>query len=291
MSVMSDIKKDARKSGIEIASEEETKLQGILNRMFYVQEKNIEEETKFVEMVMTRGLESQERVGLHASAITKGTDDTFCVREQVLSLLFKQNQNNNIPINLMRIFEEGNAIHEKWQRLFIRAGYADAFQCDKTKYNEHYMISYTPDVEVFIPEVYPDDELICEIKSMNSNAYVRQSKHTEGQKQLMWYLHLEGKEKGFVLADNKNTQDFRVEMVDYDHDLAKPFISRAERVLEGYHDFLLGSSLPKRIGVLSAKDGKCKQCVMHDACFNMGMKRIPVNDTVEQLLLERDKEW
>lgn len=286
MSILSDIKKESKAAGISIGTEEETKLQTICNRMFYIEQKNVKEETKFVEMVMTRGLETQERVGLHASAITKGTDKQFCVREQVLSLLYKQNQSNNIPVNLKRIFEEGNAVHEKWQRLFIRAGYADAIQCDQTKYHKEYMISYTPDLEVFIPEVYPDDELIGEIKSMNSNSYVKQERHTEGTKQLLWYLHLEGKEKGFVLADNKNNQDFRIEIVNYDLDKVKPFIRRSESVVEAYQSFCCGASLPKRLATNDTT--KCKQCSMHDACFNMGIGRIPISEKVKQILLERD---
>ena len=45
---------------------------------------------------------------------------------QVLSLIYRQLQGEQLPVGLMRIFEEGNAIHEKWQRLFIRAGYSKA---------------------------------------------------------------------------------------------------------------------------------------------------------------------
>ena len=115
MGIISNIKKDALRNGSKVQTSEAAKLEGILNKMFYL-EKNIEEETEFVKQVMTRGLESQERVGLHASAMIV-SDNQFCVRQQVLSLCYKQLQGQQISIGLKRIFEEGNAIHEKWQRM------------------------------------------------------------------------------------------------------------------------------------------------------------------------------
>ena len=118
MGLIDDIKKEASGNGTKIQSSEAARLEKILNNLFYLP-KDIEEETKFVKMVMTRGMESQERVGLHASAMLV-SENNFCMRSQVLSLLYKQLQGKQIQVGLMRIFEEGNAIHEKWQRLFIR---------------------------------------------------------------------------------------------------------------------------------------------------------------------------
>ena len=118
MGLLDEIKKNATQTGTKIQTSEAAQLEKILNKMFYL-EKNIDEEVAFVKQVMTRGLENQERVGLHASAIIV-SDKQFCTRQQVLSLLYKQLQGEQIPIGLKRIFEEGNAIHEKWQRMFIR---------------------------------------------------------------------------------------------------------------------------------------------------------------------------
>lgn len=274
MGLLSDIKKEAQGKGINIASIYEQQIERICNNMFYT-DKNVEDETKFVEMVMTRGAETQERVGLHASAITKGSDAEFCYREHVLSLLYKQNQSDNVPVKLKRIFEEGNAIHEKWQRLFIRNGYAEWYDCDNTQYHHEYMISFTPDIICYMPIVYDRGEMLVEVKSMNDWAYSKQATHAEGQKQLMWYLHLAGKQKGFVLADNKNTQEFRIEAVDYDEERVKPYIERAENIMYEYHNHLGGSPLPPQRDDMDVK--KCKQCSMHDACKNVGMGRIPIN--------------
>ncbi len=232
MGLLKQIKKDAMGNRTKIQDAPSRELEQLLNRLFYLP-KNIDEETAFVKHVMTRGLEQQERVGLHASALI-ASDNKFCVREQVLSLIYRQNQGEQFHVGLLRIFEEGNAIHEKWQRLFIRGGYAKALDCDTSRMNKDYMISFTPDIIATIPEV-SDEPMVVEIKSMNSFAYKKQARHVSGQKQLQWYLYLTGLNKGFVLAESKNDQEFRVELVDYDKEEVIPMIERAEETKYNYN--------------------------------------------------------
>lgn len=155
--------------------------------MFYT-EHDIEEETKFIHQVMTRGLESQERVGLHASSLIVG-DKVWCTRQEVLSLLYKQVQKENTSIGLLRIFEEGNAIHEKWQRLLIRAGYGKAKTMDRTRFNTEYEVSYTPDIVCRIPEFF-DGVMVGEIKSVNSFSFKKMTEHPSAKKQLQLYMFL-----------------------------------------------------------------------------------------------------
>ena len=105
MGLMDEIKREALGNGTKIQSSDAAQLEKIFNRMFYL-DKNIEEETKFVNQLMTRGLGTTERYGLHASAMIV-SDNKFCVRQQVLSLLYKQRQGEQTQVGLMRIFEEG----------------------------------------------------------------------------------------------------------------------------------------------------------------------------------------
>src|SRR5690554_4867812 len=116
---MSNLIKDLKNQskGIKIDSEQLV-IEQTLNKLFYLKP-NIEEEIRFLKI--KRGADASDRFGLHASAILAGEKE-FCYREQVLSLFYKQAQGENVPIGLKRIFEEGDAIHEKWQRLFIRGG-------------------------------------------------------------------------------------------------------------------------------------------------------------------------
>lgn len=285
MGIISNIKKDALRNGSKVQTSEAAKLEGILNKMFYL-EKNIEEETEFVKQVMTRGLESQERVGLHASAMIV-SDNQFCVRQQVLSLCYKQLQGQQISIGLKRIFEEGNAIHEKWQRMFIRAGYAKAKTLDRTRFDEDYKMSYTPDIVCRIPEFY-DGAMIGEIKSVNPMQFRKMESHPSAHKQLQLYMHecikeakrkgtWNGKDylKGFVLCDDKGGQEFKVFIYDYDEEFLKPYIERLESVKHYYKKFITKKEMIPRCKNCTSYD--CKQsekCPMKDACWNRGIGRV-----------------
>ena len=144
MGLMDEIKKEADGNRTKIQSSQEAEMEHKLNALHYL-DKNINKELQFLKSVMTRGQETTERKGLHASAILV-SDDKFCYRQQVLSLFYKQAQGEQVPVGLKRIFTEGDAIHEKWQRLFIRGGYAMPLDCDYSKFDTDNDLSYTPDI-------------------------------------------------------------------------------------------------------------------------------------------------
>jgi hypothetical protein len=274
MGLVSDIKKSALGNNTKIQSSEAAKLEKILNATFYL-DKNISEEAKFVKQVMTRGQESQERVGLHASSLIVGDKD-FCVRQQVLSLIYKQLQGEQINVGLMRIFEQGNAIHEKWQRLFIRAGYSKASDLDVTQFNDAYKISFTPDIICSIPEFY-DGKMIGEIKSVNTFQFQRMVKHPSAWKQCQWYMYLTGIHKGFVLSEDKNTQDFKIEVYDYDPSIVAPFIDRAEAIKYYYNKLMKQHKMVRRPDDAKSSDCKrCKDCPMRLSCWNLEGGKIKI---------------
>lgn len=275
MSLSDRIKADATKTGTMIESTEATKLSQLFNQLFYLP-KDIEGETQFVKLVMTRGLESQERVGLHASNMLV-SDSAFCMRSQVLSLVYRQLQGEQVKVGLMRIFEEGNSIHEKWQRMFIRAGWSKPTDLDRTRYSEDYMMSFTPDIVCMIPD-FCDEPMVGEIKSVNTFSFKKQTKHPSAWKQCQWYMHLTGIKKGFVLSEDKNTQDFRVEVYDYDPDIVQPFVDRAESIVDAYHTLMRDRKMVPRPSDAKKPDCKrCSSCPMRDACWNIGMGRVKIN--------------
>lgn len=272
MGLIDSIKRDANKNRTKVQSSEASDLEKILNKLFYLS-KNIEEETKFIKQVMTRGFETQERVGLHASAMLVG-DKEFCVRQQVLSLIYKQAQGDDVNIGLKRIFAAGDSIHEKWQRLFIRAGFAKADDCDVTQYDEEYKMSYTPDIICQIPEFY-DGKMVVEIKSVNTYQFKNMVKHPSAWKQCQWYMHKTGIKKGIVLCEDKNTQEFKLEVYDYDAHLIIPYSERAEQVMYAYDAVYSEHKMVSRTA--EAKSSTCKrcdECPMKDACWNVGMGRV-----------------
>lgn len=289
MGLIDNIKREAAGNKTKLQSSDAAVLEKIFNNMFYL-DKNIEEETKFVKQVMTRGLESQERVGLHASAMLVGDKD-FCLRAQVLSLIYKQLQGEQTAVGLMRIFEQGNAIHEKWQRLLIRAGYGKAKDMDFTRMCDDYMLSYTPDIDCKVPEFF-EGRMIGEIKSVNTYQFQKMVKHPSAWKQCQWYMFLCIKQakadgtwnsvdytKGFVLSEDKNTQDFKLEVYDFDPSLIAPFVDRAESIMYNYHRVFEEKKMVGR-----PKDAKsptckrCDKCFMREACWNIGNGKIRLGE-------------
>ena len=289
MGLIDNIKKEAMGNRTKIQSSDAAELEKILNNLFYL-DKNIEEETKFVEQVMTRGLESQERVGLHASAMLVGEKE-FCLRAQVLSLIYKQSQGEQVPVGLMRIFKQGDAIHEKWQRMFIRGNYGSARDMDRTRVCDEYMLSYTPDLDVKIPKFF-EGRMIGEIKSVNTYQFQRMTKHPSAWKQAQWYMHLcinrlkklgkwnvKDYTKGFVLSEDKNTQDFKIEVYDYDSSLVAPFVDRAESIMYYYNRvYEQHKMVPRPKDATSPECKRCKDCFMREACWGIGKGKIKIKE-------------
>jgi hypothetical protein len=280
MGLIDDIKKEADRNGTKLQSTEEQKIEQLLNSLFYL-DKNIPEELKFLKSVMTRGSDTTERKGLHASAVIV-SDDKFCYRQQVLSLFYKQLQGEQTKVGLKRIFAEGDAIHEKWQRLFIRGGLCEPLDCDYSRFDEDFDLSYTPDIICKLPVnmslTEPCDkweEYIVEIKSVNTYTYKKQKYHASGRKQCQLYMYLTGIHKGIVLCDDKNTQEFKVYRYDYNPAEIAPYIRRLEKIQEYKEQLVLNKKLVPRIAKCSCYGSKkAQECPMRDVCFKKSKERI-----------------
>ena len=269
MGLLDDIKKEADDKRVKIQSSEEKELEQKLNNLHYL-DKNIEKELVFLKSVMTRGQETTERKGLHASAIIL-SDDKFCYRQQVLSLFYKQAQGEQVPVNLKRIFTEGDAIHEKWQRLFIRGGYAEPLDCDRTQFADEFDLQFTPDLICNIYGV----EMVGEIKSVNSFIFKKQKNHASGKKQLQLYMYLTGIKKGFVLCEDKNTQDIKLYIYDADYKQVEPYIARLEKIQYYKHRLQDKGKMVARHEKCTGYDCKmAEQCPMREVCYGKKKEKL-----------------
>lgn len=269
MGLLDEIKSDAIRSGTKIQSSEEAELEKKLNRLFYL-DKNIPEELKFLKSVMTRGQETTERKGLHASAVIV-SDEKFCYRQQVLSLFYRQLQGEQTAIGSKRIFAEGDAIHEKWQRLFIRGGYAKPLDCDYSRFNEEFDLSYTPDIICNIDGI----QSVVELKSVNTLSFKKGKEHPSGKKQCLLYMYLTGIEQGIVLQDDKNTQEFRVNIYKPDYSVVKPYIARLEKIQYYKQRLINKGKLVKRHKMCNGYTCKMAQgCPMRDVCYGRSKERL-----------------
>lgn len=215
-----------------------------LNKIFYCEPKRKEELEMLKHMWKN---EEKVRMGLHASSITKSGN--FCYKEQLVQIMYKhfhdkggkipgmieeafKNQlrkNNMNPINLQRIYEQGTIMGYKWQMMFIRAGIGFKENMDISRFVDEYDLSYTPDARVTID----GKDYVVELKSQKSTLYDKEKSHPSGIKQLKLYMYFEKIPRGFVIVDNKDTQDFKVLMVtdvnESDPDVAN-FLDRLERL-------------------------------------------------------------
>lgn len=230
----------------------------------------------FVLMRNSRHLE-EERVGLHASAVIAG-DNAFCLRQQVLSLLFEMDQGEELPVKALQIFAAGSSIHEKWQNMLEACTGEEGNNIRLVKnearsFNEKYDIFYTPDSIIEM-----DGELyIVEYKSMNTYAYQGALKstnpHPSARKQAQLYMHLTGIPHAIILIEDKNTQDFMTYKISYNYEEVLPFLDRLIEIQEYKQDYLKDGTLPSRC-CKNADTKRACDCGMRSACFNVGKGRI-----------------
>ena len=249
-----------------------------LNRLFY------------------KNVENEQRYGLHASAVLGCLKNDFCYREQVLSLFFKMNQGEQLPVRLLRIFAQGNAMHEKWYGLFRKAGIDVAIE--RTLFLPEFDLSFTIDALVDFNKPFKDrspDEYICDVKSQSSFAFKKTTRHPSGEAQVnfyMWALTKYEKErsgkkykKGFVLVDSKDDQEIRPIPVHYDKSKVEPVIDCLKEIQIMKKKFIEEKEAPSRI----CKKCDCKranECSMRDACWNIGMGRIKLPKELKKQRLE-----
>lgn len=217
----------------------------------------------------------ENRYGLHASAIL-ASDNEFCFREQVLSLFYEMNQGEQLPIKALKVFAQGNAMHEKWYKLFKRAGIDVAIE--RSLFLKKYDLSFTIDALLNLF----NEEIICDVKSQNSFAFKKSKGHPSGEKQVNFYLWALSKytgvphRKGFVLVDSKDDQEIRIVPVKYNKEKVVPYVERLKAIQDMKKEFMESKELPKR-KCANCDTKRASQCNMRDACFNIGKGRIKLN--------------
>lgn len=240
-------------------------------------------EKLFIDVLKTE--KHEERYGLHASAIL-ASDNVFCYREQVLSLFYKMNQGENLPIKTLKIFSQGNAMHEKWYRMFRACGIDVAIE--RTLFLKEYDLNFTIDALLnFKKSGNPKDEVICDVKSQSTFAFKKQKGHPSGEKQINFYMWALTKytgiphKNGFVLVDSKDDQEIKPVPVHWDSDKNEPYVRRIKEIQEMKKVFLEEHEAPPR----KCNNANCKramECNMRDACFNIGIGRVRLKSNVVQ---------
>lgn len=224
-----------------------------------------------LEKLFIEDRDNKDRYGLHASSIL-APEGEFCYRAKVLSLFYKQDQGHMLPTKTLKVFSQGNAMHEKWYSLFRHAGIDVAIE--RTLWIPEYDLSFTIDAIIDIL----NKEWIMDVKSQNHFQFVKSKGHPKGEHQVNFYMWALSKytgkkyRNGFVLVDDKDTSDIKVVPVEYDPEGNKPYIIRLKNIQEMKHTFITEKKAPPR----KCNNPDCKmaqKCVMRSACWNIGIGR------------------
>lgn len=172
-----------------------------------------------------------------------------------------------IDARTMRIFECGHSMHERFERWFGEIGIQIA--------TELILNEDSPD-EAIASRCVPlnisgrtdslvviDDELyLVELKSANGNMfkyYLNEPKEHHVQ-QLQLYMYLTGVHKGFILYEDKNTQELKEFYIQYDHKLVEQLLEKIRMI--NYH--VENRMLPNKEGKPS--EWQCKYCEFRGIC-------------------------
>lgn len=224
----------------------------------------------FIYMRDNRVIE-EVRAGLHASAVID-TENHFCYREQVLSLIYEMSQGKDLPVNALKIFAAGTSIHEKWQNMFDKCsnnikGFR-LVQTEARSFSKKWNLFFTPDAIVEIDGI----QYIVEIKSMNTFSYkhaaISTNPHPHARHQVQLYMHLTGIHNGLILIEDKNSQEFEVFPVRYDYKEVVPYLERLQEINDQYKEFIKNNVEP--IGLCKKENCKrAEECNMRFACFHI----------------------
>jgi len=220
---------------------------------------------KIDNLIVEASAKDNERTGVHASGVI--TDSGFCYRKEVMGVYFSKNK-IMYAARTLRVFLEGWYIHKKYQDLFVASGIADHVE-QQHKKGGKLDLFFTPDAVINMFR----NKYVVEIKSMNTFQFAKlKSPPKAAVVQCIFYMHYLGLKKGIVLIEDKNTQDFKVFMVDYNYDLIEKYVKRMEKIIEFSEYFKKNNVLPKRI--CANKDNSyAKRCFVKDACFCSKGKR------------------
>lgn len=262
-------------------------------------------QTAFQGLYLEKAKIKQERIGLHASSVLVN-QNKWCLRKHALINAFPEHIK---PVSIQswdwkreKIFTTGWDLHERWQKLFldtaqsladedIRQQWLEMFgqfsdpawnaelsgwELDLTHFNEGYEVYFSPDA---ILQIGPH-QYIVEIKGIKQEYFDKLTDDLEqactvyelikkARIQANIYMHLTGLKKAILLIENKNTQEFRIYLTQYDKALFEPYHERMLNVKAATINAKRSNGLqvlPQRV-CQSPEDRLARQCPIRDYCF------------------------
>lgn len=234
----------------------------IVNEMFLLEERKKKERNPYIPP--------------HASEFKESFEGAwqYCIRKSILQEFYFYPE-EEFPINRVRINELGWYIHLMIQRIWKNSTRARAVEIEVTHKHPKYGVFYTIDIVSLFEELYGNDEVVVEIKSMNTNAFQAAIKknsaekmHPEGYKQAQIYMFLSNRKRAALFLYDKNTSDYHLEFFEYDSEFMKPYIDRIETryALKLIFEASEGKKLPPKVCTDPNIPRACS-CPVKDLCF------------------------
>jgi hypothetical protein len=190
----------------------------------------------------------------HASSII---NDKFCLRESYWDLMNPKEEKPISP-NLLRIFAVGNDAHAKYQRMFKDKKIA--LFIEQPFFSKFLQMTGTPDAIIN----FHGKRTGVEIKTMNTNAFYHMDKpHPSAFKQAQMYMYLLGIPQFIIFCENKNDQNIKLFLIDFDLNVALKYVRRM-RSLEKY---INEGKVPRAEECFCDRPSRRKSCKYHSRCF------------------------
>jgi hypothetical protein len=250
----------------------------------------------FENMLVQWGSNTLPRTGLHASSVLV-KDEEWCVRRHVLADLFPDQavapELQPWDWRTQAIFENGWDLHKRWQKIFRFKGRVvsemvmDAqnrpireYELDRTHFDQTRNIYFSPDAII----EFAGQRYVVEIKGIKQESFVELTDDLQiameccetvnkAVHQANLYMHLLELKKAIILVENKNTQEFKIWVIEYDLELVRLYIDRIYTVkARTVKTRSIGlSKLPARV-CASRGDALARKCPMRDCCFSEKME-------------------
>lgn len=159
-----------------------------------------------------------------------------------------------------RIFSVGNSMHERYQKYFDDMGVLVEAEMPLPQREG------CPPVSGFIDAVikWGDDDVVVELKSIKHEGFLMRKtykKPTEDHyRQIQWYMHYTGIEKGIVLYECKNTQEILVFKIRYDKEFCEKLVKKYDKLYKK----AIGDKPNRPYGRSSQK---CQYCKLLTVCW------------------------
>lgn len=204
----------------------------------------------------------------HASAIL-APDSEWCLRRHVLTALYPElvERPDVKPwsAHTNAVFLNGWVLHEKYQKLFSEHGHV--VEVESSHFDETCFLHFTPDAIIQFGGL----PYVVEIKGYKASTFEKLDEAGKppaaAHHQCNLYCHMLEIERGIVLVENKDTQDYKVWAIQCDVELAKPYLERMYAVKGA----IATHSTPARV-CGNCKDRQAEKCLVRKLCFSGNLK-------------------